>query len=226
MDPNSLLRRDGSIAFFASLLLAAIAVLVTLFLWEPIYRAEVMLEASTSWLPTEPPPPIDLAGNEASLVTDTKVLRHVLSNPRIRQWASTQSNLREHLSVRPTDTDSRMVIAYDDKDSAMAAEICSAITEAYLQARSTTQESHTNHLDPDLNRYTQGQRVHDFKAVESTYSVNVLNSKSPTEPIRSLPTEEMIRNGFFALLTSSVFFLTVIAVRAQLHKSFSDLTDS
>ncbi|MEM8666488.1 MAG: hypothetical protein AAGG48_03175 [Planctomycetota bacterium] len=194
MNPSSRLRREWSIAFFASLLLGANAALITYLIYEPIYRAESLVEATQDFVVVPTANQFsDLAATEASLVRDGTVLDQVLADPKIRQWVRNESILRNNLTIRSVGSPSRMIIAYDNKDSEIAAEICNAITDAYLRARDASDHSRITNLErwlePEIQRWEQEVEAKQRKVQklsEQMLSYSPSTSRAISEPPAAL----------------------------------------
>lgn len=116
------------------------------FVWRsfvPEYEATHILEANRDYVLSRSVGPIihDLARSERQLITNAIVLDPVLANealtkaPSLSNPATAERQIRQHLQIGNAGTGNLLTISYRESDRKMAAEVCNAIAESYLQAR-------------------------------------------------------------------------------------------
>ncbi|QDV26808.1 polysaccharide biosynthesis tyrosine autokinase [Aureliella helgolandensis] len=83
----------------------------------------------------------DLARSERQLITNALVLDPVLADPALKKAPSlsnpltAERQIRKRLSIGNAGTDNLLTISYRDTDKVMAAAVCNAVAESYLQVR-------------------------------------------------------------------------------------------
>lgn len=124
-------------------LLASLGGLAVWYSFVPEYEATHILEANRDYVLSQGVSNNirDLARSERQLITNAIVLDPVLADERLKRApsladaATAERRIRARLSIGNAGTDNLLTISYRDTDKEMAAEVCNAIAESYLQVR-------------------------------------------------------------------------------------------
>ena len=109
----------------------------------PEYEATHILEANRDYVlsQTVGSATRDLSRSERQLITNAIVLDPVLANdalklaPSLADPATAERRIREQLQIGNAGTENLLTISYRETDKEMAAAVCNAIAESYLQVR-------------------------------------------------------------------------------------------
>jgi uncharacterized protein involved in exopolysaccharide biosynthesis len=162
---RSTVRRLCRWAIPTGVLLAGIAAFAVIQSGVPVYRAQALLEANTSYLafPDVNPSAGDLATKNQALIYNAIVLDPVRADPNLRDAPSFSDpeaageNLRKNLSVVSASSEQRMSVTYDDTDPEAAAKICNAVVYSYLRQRGAFDDQRLSNLErwiaPEIERW-------------------------------------------------------------------------
>ena len=140
--------------------------------FEPMYRAEHILEANSDYVAFEGliEPSEDLVSSESDLFFSPLVLDPVLSEPGIRDTpnladpATAGENIVKNLSISGGRTKGRIIVSYKDTDPDAAALVCNTIVDSYLRLRDSFDQLRVASLErwlaPEIQRWEQEVQGH------------------------------------------------------------------
>ena len=213
----------------AGTVLAIVAAAVVVYLFEPTYKANHLLEASHDYLAFQDVMPEirDLAKTEKQLVLNAVVIDPVLANPELRSAPSlsdpeyAETNLRENLTVTSPGTESQMVISYVDTDPEAAAKVCNAVVDSYLAKRNALDNSRVSNLakwlEPEIESWEREVEMKQRNVQELSKA-----NKGYDPEQRALIPDEAGALSSLAILRSQMTDLRVQLAVMELQESTDD----